>query len=513
MRFFVVWILLLHTCGSFAFGATTRSFCENVFGPVDCAGTMGNGRLTIALSNTGRIRSVHWPSPGYFDQLSYDVRHDDTGGVYVPENHGLRWAVRTTETVFRNHDDYFVHPERDILVVSLVPQAAQEGSTIYWCANFTPCTRLIPEIPLGDSLFDYANDFAVFTPDNGRTIVHFRPQGLRVSDWDKARALVRQEAALAEWENFDEGVWIAQGASKPPTGFQCGVSRDASSAFAQAKKGRLAGETAAVGDCDSAFQFSWSGSGNAASPLAVYIAFGKTYSQSIENLQYARGKGYVALLRETQAALKTRAASLEAATKPQQELLEVILTCMDRETGALVCMPLAQPPMHIDIPRKGVMGAYALGVAGRHNLVRKRIDFYLNALREEGTPGRPAGSIPAGLYANGAEALPHVILDAEAVAWVLWLCAKHAEQLPSDARATFAKEVASKIEAAADFLETWADPRTGLPRTAFNPDKLRDAPSPELAIHTYMGLQSALALAALSGQERPDWRKRAQELQ
>ncbi|MFO7974305.1 MAG: hypothetical protein R6V12_06700, partial [Candidatus Hydrogenedentota bacterium] len=116
-------------------------------------------------------------------------------------------------------------------------------------------------------------------------------------------------------------------------------------------------------------------------------------------------------------------------------------------------------------------------------------------------------------YANGAEALPHVILDAEAVAWVLWLCAKHAEQLPSDARATFAKEVGAKIEAAAEFLEAWSDPRTGLPRTAFNPDELRDAPSPELAIHTYMGLQSALALAALSGQERPDWRKRAQELQ
>jgi GH15 family glucan-1,4-alpha-glucosidase len=293
------------------------------------------------------------------------------------------------------------------------------------------------------------------------------------------------------------------------------VSGTNSSAFRQVESGILQKQTAAVGDCDSAFEFARNPTpeGKEIDPVTVFIAFGKTYGEAIETLDYARQSGYDTLLEEATRRHADNLHPTQNANNSSDRWLDVLLTCMDRETGALVRMPLASPPMHVDIPRHGVMGAYALSVAGRHERVRKRIDFYLNALRTESSPGRPAGSIPAALYTNGEEAAPHAILDVEAVGWVLWLCHHHAENLDPPQRSAFIETSWPKIELAAEFLTSWADPRTGLPRTAFNPQTLRDDQSPGLAIHAFMGLESALALATLKGQERPEWRKRMQELE
>lgn len=522
------------------------------FGPVDCGDAIGNGRLTASFSFTGRVASIHWPSPGYYDQITYSMKTGATDRLFVPEGHGLCWATRSQDgfewEVMESIEEgmlhtaqagryaypqagdqpgrlagggrtgtplFFIHGDRDILVARFRPESTPHPSRIYWFANFTPCTRLIPEAPVGDSTFDYANDFAVFTPDNGRTIVHFRPLDLRGADWDEARRLALLGGNAPEWQEFDEGVWIAQSPDTPPTAFQCGVSGTNSSAFRQVNSGILQKQTAAVGDCDSAFEFACNPTpeGEEIAPVTVFIAFGKTLGEAIQALDYARQSGYDTLLEEATLRHADNLNPTQNATNSSGQWLDVLLTCMDRETGALVRMPLASPPLHVDIPRHGVMGAYALSVAGRHERVRKRIDFYLNALRTESSPGRPAGSLPAALYTNGEEAAPHTILDVEAVGWVLWLCQHHSENLDSPQRSAFIETSWPKIELAAEFLASWADPRTGLPRTAFNPQTLRDDQSPGLAIHTFMGLDSALALAALKGQERPEWRKRMQELE
>jgi len=528
-------------------------FLREAFGPVDCGDAIGNGGLTASFSFTGRVASIHWPSPGYYDQITYSIKTDATGHPFIPEGHGLSWATRREDgfewEVMENIEEgmlhtaevgryaypqagerpgclvgcgghtgtplFFIHGDRDILVARFRPESAVDPSKVYWFANFTPCTRLIPEAPVADSIFDFANDFAVFTPDNGRTIVHFRPLDVRGVDWDEARRLALLGGDAPEWQEFDEGVWIAQSPDRPPTAFQCGVSGTVSSAFRQIESGTLEGQTAAVGDCDSAFEFTCGPppEGKEADPVTVFIAFGKTYGEAIDALDYARKSGYDTLLEEATLRLTDNLKSLGTTTNWANILFQVLLTCMDGETGALVRMPLANPALHVDIPRHGVMSAYVLSLAGRHELVRKRIDFYLNALRTESSPGRPAGSIAAGLYANGEEAVPHTILDVDAVGWVLWLCHHHAENLDSSERSAFIESTWAKIELAAEFLASWADPRTGLPRTAFNPKKLRDDQSPGLAIHTYMGLESALALATLKGQERPEWRKRMQELE
>ena len=548
-----LFVILAHTAFPASGDSGAALLMHEAFGPVDAGDALGNGGLTVTFSATGRIAGVHWPSPGYFDQLSYALCAGEQGSLSVPEGQGLCWAARTGETFTWELDDdferclqdrpavarmspspagpqpacivggggktgtpsFFVHGERDILVARFEPVGGASPEKLYWCANFTPCTRLIPESPTADSLFDYANDFAVFTPDQGRTIVHFRPEKPRSTDWDDARTLASHGGEAPGWRDFDEGVWLAQSPAEPATGFQCGVSGTASSAFAQVKAGALDGQTAAVGDCDSAFEFTCASpaNGGAAAPITVYIAFGSTYDAAAENLDYARERGYDALLREAADYWNGRLSPSGPQAQPHERLLEVLLTCLDRETGALVRMPLASPPLHVDVPRTGVMGAYALSIAGRHDLVRKRIDFYLNALRTQNTPGCPAGSLPAGLYANGGEAVPRLILDVEAVAWLLWLCERHAAALPPEDRAAFIDAAWPRLELAAEFLSGWFDPRTGLPRTAFNPQTLRDGQSPELAVRAHMGLVSALSLAASKGEERAEWRKRARDLE
>ncbi|MGI6461253.1 MAG: hypothetical protein ACOX5J_14395 [Candidatus Hydrogenedentales bacterium] len=537
----------------FSAGSSAVDLMTEAFGPVDAGDALGNGRLTVTFSTTGRIASVHWPSPGYFDQLTYTLRTGEQGQLWVPEGHGLYWAVRTSDAFFRELDDdfdrclqgrpsvarlsipqmdaapacvvggggktgvpsFFVHGERDLLVARFELSEAAPPCKVYWCANFTPCTRLLPEWPAADALLDYANDFAVFTPDQGQTIVHFRPKKLRGSDWNRARELLAEGGQAPGWQDFREGVWIAQSPDQSPTGYECGVSGTPSSACERVRIGALRGQSAAVGDCDSAFEFSCATPANGEAPatFTVYIAFGDTYAAAVESLDYARQKGYNELLRETVEQWQRRLGSSEPGLRPHERLLDVLLTCLDRDTGALVRMPLASPPLHMDIPRSGVMGAYALSAAGRHDLVRKRVDFYLSALRTQSAPGCPPGSIPAGLYADGSDAVPRLILDVEAVAWVLWLCDHHAAALPPEERAAFIEEAWPALELSAEFLAGWSNPRTGLPRSAFNPKTLRDDLSPELAIRTHMGLASALALAATKGQDRAEWRQRAQELE
>ncbi len=552
MRILAATLVLLQISGAAAAEPSPMTLLRDALGPIDAADAIGNGRLTVTLSNTGRIASVHWPSPGYFNQITYTMKPDDAGRLFVPENHGLTWATRRGETfAWEKNDDFetamthstfvgrppsvkagallgcrvagsgetgtpefFVHGERDLLVAQFQPDLFEAPDRVYWCANFSPCTRLIPELPFADRLLDYANDFAVFTPDNGRTIVHFRPENPRGLDWDRARALAEENADAAEWERFGDGVWIAQRPSVPPAGFQCGVSGTDFSAFEQAKNGTLGGQTAAVGHCDSAFEFVpvVSPDGSKAEPITMYIAFGHTYAAAIEQLEYAYETGYDRLLREASEHWAQRVAPGGFSGDRRDILLEAILNCMDRETGGLVRMPLTSPPLHIDVPRHGVMAAYALSVAGRHELVRKRIDFYLDALRERDAPGRPAGSLPAALYTTGQEAAPHLILDVQAAAWVLWLCREHANALEPGERGAFVSAIWPKLELAAEFLASWQDPRTGMPRTAFDPETLRDAQTPELVIRIHMALESALELAALEGEDRPGWRKRLQEL-
>src|SRR2546429_423821 len=42
-----------------------------VYGPTDIGGTLGNGRLSVAVNPRGTLSVMRWPSPSFYDQLKY----------------------------------------------------------------------------------------------------------------------------------------------------------------------------------------------------------------------------------------------------------------------------------------------------------------------------------------------------------------------------------------------------------------------------------------------------------
>jgi hypothetical protein len=380
---------------------------------------------------------------------------------------------------------------------------------IFWYSDFAPCTRVLPELPIADCTLSAWNDFAAFEADDGNTVCHFRPRRPGAAEWDRAEALARQAAPTAEWAAFDEGVWVAYTSPNPIRGFQCGREQDSTSAFSQADSGTLFGQAACVGQCDSAIAIEpvKTDAGYAAT---VFVAFGKHYAQTGEILRFATGEGYDALLERT---LEHWSRWLGTAHLPATDDADVvnackrdlltIAQCLDGNSHAIAASPSA-PLGALDWPRHGIWTTLALDLAGYHDLAEAHALFYCGAIRTEGRRGKPYGSMPAALYGNGIEGVPHVILDAEAVAWTLATCWRHVGFLDTPHRRGFLAQIHDAATRASDFLVDWADSRTREPLPSFDPRHGRDVQSEEQLLVQHLGISSALAILTGLGELTPE---------
>ncbi|MBN2310031.1 MAG: hypothetical protein JXR94_13745 [Candidatus Hydrogenedentes bacterium] len=526
---------------------------EEAFGPADCTAFTGNGRLTVSVNQFGRITACRWPSPGYCDQVAYRTRERGLPALGVEPADGVMWGVRIDGKmhwlagppwqVGQSYRDggsvaiestaalsggsttftqiLFVHPERDLLVARLVIESEAEPSEVYWYANFSPCMRMIPEVPVADWALDGRNDFAVFADETGRGVCHFRPEAPGLYEWAYARELARVKAKPTAWAGFDEGVWIAARSAGPVAGIHCGRDFGEKSVLAQAEAGWMAGATSAVGQCASVTIARPRPLRDGAYEVTQFIAFGRTKAAGDEILAYAAERGYDALLAETQAYW---GAWLDKCRLPDTwntdlrarsgRCLLTIALAMDADTGGIIRSPVAQPPRALDWPRHGAWVSYALDTAGRHDLAARHADFYAGALRTKAGTGRPLGSLPAACYTDGTEAIPHLVMDAEAPAWMLWSLAEHAARIDEGEQRTACLEgLWPAVDLAGTFLAGWADARTGAPLYSFDAEALRDVRDDPLLLATYRGIRSALELAQSSGHERPEWRVRLDELE
>jgi len=484
--------------------------------------------------------------------VRYRTRSADLPELGVDPGNGLMWGVRVRgrtlwlrgapwktrqeyaredSTVIRTYaecadppltvtQEIFVDSARDVLLSRIQVRGAEETPAIYWFANFSPCTRVLPELPLADWVLDGINDFAVFTPDNGKTIHHFRPRDPGAREWSEAENLAAGIAAGAEVPPFEDGVWIATTSPNEVAAFQCGLDGDANSGLVQAEAGTLEGKPGAVGQCHSVVALSPrldSGTYTA----AVFIAFGKNKAQAEEVLGYATERGYDALIEETEAAWKKRieAARLPSAAKPEllascrRDLLTII-QCMDRDTGAVVRSPVVQPPFALDWLWAGVWITLALDEAGYPDLAEAHTLFYSGVSRKEGKRAMPFGSFPAASYANGEEGVPHLVLDTDAVAWVLASFWRHAGYLEDPARLNYMNKVWDTVSRGGDFLANWVDGRNREPLHSFDLQTLCDRRSAALLLTHFMGIDSAIKIADTLAQEVPTaWRKYKTDLE
>ncbi|HIJ65622.1 MAG TPA: hypothetical protein HPP77_06670 [Candidatus Hydrogenedentes bacterium] len=520
----------------------------------EASAAAGNGRLTVCLTPSGRVSACKWPSPSYHDQLRYDRRSRALPTTSTEPWHGLMWGLRgggetlwLSEAAWAHRQRYgtaesavietvsslanrpvgaaqtlFVHPRDDLLVTHIEVWGLEAAPTLYWFANFSPCTRLVPELPVADWLLDGSNDFAAFADAAAATIYHFRPRYPGSRDWENARRWLLDEERPAHGDSklLRNGVWIGYAGVGPVAAYQCGEDGEATCAFSHADRGALANRAGAVGQCNSAIAFSGvPRAADNAYEATVFVAFGENRSAVDAVLARAKKLGFDALYAESEEywhAWLDRA-QLPAAAPPNMlaacnRSLLTIAQCMDSDSAAVVRAPTTQPPRAMDWPRHGAWVTYALDLAGRHDLAERHIQFYLETIRREGNPGSPAGSLPAATFANGVESVPNAVLDIAGVAWTLWSFWQHSAFLEPTARGAYLERVWPGVDLAGAFLVHWSDRRTGAPLHSFDPEVWRDTQSDATLLAVYLGVNSARDMAKALGHPRPDWDKRELEL-
>lgn len=520
---------------------------ERLYGPGDLVTVTGNGRLTVGANARGQVNLCRWPGPGANDHLSYQSVSKEGPGL----NHGLQWGLRMGEDLLWLTDEawdlsqgyahvattvmktegrlrdsavsveqtLFVHPETDLLVVRLAVTGLEEPPAFYWFANFTPCTRRLPELPVADWALDGLNDFAAFALPESQTVYHFRPAAPGALDWERAERLADAPPLASQWASFEDGVWVAYSSFETMAAQHCGSGDETPSKAVLRHLDRGQGRTGATGSCYSVVEIVPRKEGGAF-VATVVAGFGKDLETAERILRGGLDTGYDALLDSTVNHWYTWL--LDAGVPPETEFETITLmmrclltlaTVTDRETGAMVRSPSTQPPLARDWVRHGMWMTYALDLAGYRAMAERHLLSYLDVVRTTGRRGGPRGSLPAARYAGGGDASPHAILDLRGAAWLLWSFSQHSTFLDAESRERFLNEVWEGVSLTADFVAEWADGRRGRPLHSFDPVRLRDTRSADLLVTSHLGLESAIGIAETLGKTPPEeWTRRKKQL-
>ena len=125
------------------------------------------------------MTTCRWPSPGHHDQIGTPLPREEEEEEGL--SGGLMWGFRAdgkthwlaappfTTTQAYEHagslvintiahlpdsdaeavQTLFVHPDLDILAMRLTLKGFPAAPEVYWYGDFSPCTRLIPQLPVG----------------------------------------------------------------------------------------------------------------------------------------------------------------------------------------------------------------------------------------------------------------------------------------------------------------------------------------------------------------------------
>jgi len=192
--------------------------------------------------------------------------------------------------------------------------------------------------------------------------------------------------------------------------------------------------------------------------------------------------------------------------------LRQLLVAADPRSGAVSRAAVADSPLFVDVTRQGAWTTLALDLAGYRDEASAHLDFYANAVRQDGSQSAPIGSLPAALYATGVEAAPDVVLDVQAAGWFLWSAWQHDAFLAEEHREAYRKKLWGAVNRTGDFISSWARAAHDTPALSFEPEVLRDSASIETFAIAHAGLRSAASFAQATGEEKPEWASRVTEM-
>lgn len=276
---------------------------------------------------------------------------------------------------------------------------------------------------------------------------------------------------------------------------------------------------------------------------AVYYAFGEDASSSAQTLSWAKNQSLDQLKQDLDQTGQSYVDSLNIPSEIQGGLRSFIERAFlnmqvgtDRDTGAIVASVSRQPSYQLDWPRDGAFFNVALDLAGKHELVTKRMEFYADAMRDEPifyTPQLnnplpeyppdyedappssyfPPNSWEMNYYADGM-AGGNIRLEIDNSALLVWSFVAHAAHLTGDDRTAYLDNMWPTIEKATNFIHDWRDPETGLMWLANEDDHVEYTQGFQGAATSYLALESAARLAAYRGEDdlADKWARRAGEL-
>ena len=543
------WFAYLALLGAMA-GADAPDLAETLFGPADCTAVTGNGGLTVGVNAYGRVTTCRWPSPGHHDQLGTPPPPGDESEGPNGLSGGVMWGFRVDGTThwlaappFTTTQAYehsgslvinttaklpesagqvtqttFVHPERDILAMRLTLEGFSTPPEVYWYGDFSPCTRLVQQLPVADWAFDGLNDFAVFTDPIAKRTHHFRPALPGLYEWEFAKELTQVNAKTKAWARLGDGVWISFATADGAGTVHCGSEKGPDSLLAQANAGSLRGAGSAVGQCASLLAVTPGPSSDGTVQVTVFAAFAGSKIDADMALAQAHKSGFDQLRQETEEywwnwlkSVTLPPVTADFLDRGRRCLLHLAVAT-DRQTGGIARAPISRPPLALDWPCYGAWITHALDSAGLRDEASRHSAFYLDAVRTEAVAPSPLGSLPWACYTDGMEAAPATLVDTEGTAAVLWSIWNHSRLLPPEQQTAYLAECWDRLDLMGSFLAGRVDSRTGEPLHSFTAHRMRDSRSDELLVSLYTGLDRAVRIARLLGHARPHWETRLQQL-
>lgn len=280
-------------------------------------------------------------------------------------------------------------------------------------------------------------------------------------------------------------------------------------------------------------------SGESTGEASMFFAFGSTASEARTELDWARDQGAGAVEDSVVTADEAFVDDLWIPPELDGDLEAFVKRAFlnldvgtDAETGAIVASISRQPSYQLDWPRDGAFFNTALDLAGQHDLVSKRMQFYSDTIRDEqqepfpllnndvpGWPDAPSrttyppDSWEMNYYADGMVG-GNIRLEIDNTALLIWAYVAHVGHLPESDREEYIEQVWPVVERATNFVASWRDPETGLMWPANEDDHSEFTQGLQGAETSYLALVAAARLAKHQREEElaEEWLHRAGEL-
>ncbi len=174
---------------------------------------------------------------------------------------------------------------------------------------------------------------------------------------------------------------------------------------------------------------------------------------------------------------------------------------------------------HVDTPaampvRDFGQTVWALTLSGEMAVARNLVEVGLNAVDKAEPSGRPRGSLPPTLRADGTSDDPRYLVDAQGVSAVLEAASRYVAALPEGERAAWLNKWWKQLEAAGSFVIRWTSGLRGNPFPAYDPRYARDVGGVRESMGALLGTICAQELAARAGKSVPEtWQQRRDALE